>query len=186
MTRDGTPPPGASSRPDWLPEAHWDAASNSVRVDGLKDVFARDSAARAAKASLPATPDAYEISLPADFQLPPGSGIEAGQLGINENDPRIPAVRAFAHQHGLRQAAVADLVAFDAQQQISAYNAETARLAAENQKLGANAEGRVKAVATWAEGMQERGEISRDELAAVMDIATTAAGVTFLERLIGK
>jgi len=178
--------PGASSRPEWMPESHWDAATNSVRVDGLKDVFTRDSAARAAKAQLPERPDDYEIALPSDFKVPDGSGITPEQIGINENDPRIPAVRAFAHKHGLSQAAVADLVAFDAQQQLAAYHAEVARLGEENQKLGDKAEERTRAVDDWARGMKDRGEFTADELQAVYAVASTAAGVQLFEKLIGR
>jgi len=182
-----SPAPATSSRPEWLPESSWDASANSVKVDsGLRAVFERDSAARAAKAQLPARPDDYTISLPSDFTLPDGSGFAPEQLQINADDPRIPMVRAFAHKHGLSQAAVSELVALDAQMQIQNYNAETARLTDENKKLGDRAEDRVKAVAAWAEGMQERGEIGRDELDAVMGIATTAAGIVFLEKMIGK
>src|SRR5262249_57717511 len=178
--------PGASSRPEWMPESHWDAATNSVRVDGLKDVFTRDSAARAAKAQLPERPDDYEIALPSDFKVPDGSGITPEQIGINENDPRIPAVRAFAHKHGLSQAAVADLVAFDAQQQLAAYHAEVARLGEENQKLGDKAEERTRAVDDWARGMKDRGGVTAAEIQAVYAGAGTPAGGEFFWKLVRR
>src|SRR5262249_1108703 len=98
----------------------------------------------------------------------------------------IPAVRAFAHKHGLSQAAVSELVALDAQMQVQNYNAEVTRLAEENRKLGDKAEDRVKAVDDWVRAMKDRGGISANELAAVYSVASSAAGIELFEKLIAR
>lgn len=196
----GAPPASAAtasaaSRPEWLPEEHWDPAGGIKPEFGAhygelatfhKAETERQAALKARK------PEDIKIALPAEFKLPDGlkgpdgKPVAVKDIQINEKDPRIPLVRAFAQEFGLPQEAVSKLVALDAQMQIEAYNAETARLAEENKQLGEKAGDRLKAVDTWAQGLKAKGEIGDAELAAVHSIATTAAGVTLLEKLIAK
>jgi hypothetical protein len=50
--------------------------------------------AQSRKATLPSSPDAYEIKLPDDFVAPEGVRFE-----FNKNDPAIKAARELAYQH---------------------------------------------------------------------------------------
>jgi hypothetical protein len=186
---DATPPgggtggaPAAPSRPDWLPEAHWDAK------DGIKPEFGThyaeiakfhqtETEKAAALAARKPEDIKIELKLPETVKVPEGIKLE-----INEKDPRVPVIREMAIKHGWTQEQVNDLVAFDAQQQIAAHAAEQARLADERKKLGANADDRIKAAASWIKGLGA----SADELNEIQVLTATAAGVSLLEKLMTK
>jgi capsid assembly protein len=170
-----------------LPETAWDTTTGVVKLDALQPIVTAHQAELTRRSSLPQKPDDYKIELPGDFKL---EGVKPEDIKIDEKDARIPLVRAFAHEFGLPQAAVSKLVALDTQVRVAAARAaeaaETARITEETKKLGANADDRLKAVGAWATGLKQRAEISDDEVAAIYQIATSAAGVTLLEKLITK
>lgn len=170
-------------RPDWLPESHWDPK------DGIKPEFGAHyteiatahktyTEQQAALAARKPEDIKIEIKLPDTVKVP--EGIE---LKIDEKDPRVPVIRQMAIKNGWSQDQVNELVALDAQQQIAAHAAEQTRLTAEKQKLGANADDRIKAAATWVKGLTG---VSADELAEVQVLTATSAGVSLLEKLMAK
>ncbi len=188
---DGAP---AAARPEWLPEAHWDTTANAIKPEfGAhytelstfhKTASERDTALKARK------PEDIKIELPKEFKIPEGSGIKPEQLKINDKDPRIAPLRAFAQKHGISQEAVSDLVAFDAELQIAAYTADQTARAAElteaNKALGEKAQDRRNAVANWVNGLVSKGELTADEAAAIPTADATPAVITLMEKLIAK
>ena len=86
------------SKPDWLPANYW--------ADGkIADSFGADYATMAARvaaedvrrATLPDSPDKYEVKLPADFKMPEGLSYQ-----IDDKSPLIPQLRqlVFDVDHG--------------------------------------------------------------------------------------
>jgi hypothetical protein len=182
----GSPPPVAT-RPEWLPEAHWDSAANSIKPDfgtHYAEVSAFHKTQTEAQAALAARKPEdikIEVKLPDTIKVPDGL-----QVQINEKDPRVPVLRELALKNNLSQDVINSLVALDAQQQIAAHTAEQIRIAAEDAKLGANAKDRKTAVDNWLKGMKDRSEITADEYEAVRVYAIDATAVTALEKIIAK
>ena len=177
--------PPAATRPEWLPEAHWDNGAikpefgaHYTEVAAFHKTETEKAAALAAR-----KPEdiKFEIVLPETVKVPDGMSLK-----IDDADPRVPAIREMAIKRGWDQDTVNELVAFDAQQQIAAHAAEQSRIAAEDQKLGANAKDRKAAVGNWLKGMKDRNELSAAEYEAVRVYAVDAAAVTALEKLMAK
>lgn len=174
--------PAAASRPEWLPEAHWDAAAgikpefgaHYTEIANAHKTFTEQQAALAAR-----KPEdiKIEVKLPDTVKVPEGMNLK-----IDEKDPRVAAVRDIALKHGLSQEQVNQLVAFDAQQQIAAHAAEQTRLTAEKQKLGANGDDRLNAVSSWVKGITTDAA----EIGEIQVLTATAAGVSLLEKLMAK
>jgi hypothetical protein len=183
----GSAPPPAVSRPEWLPEAHWDPAANSIKQDfgnhyaELATFHKTQTEAQAALAARKPEDIKIEVKLPDTIKVPDGL-----QVQINEKDPRVPVLRELALKNNLSQDVINSLVALDAQQQIAAHTAEQIRIAAEDAKLGANAKDRKTAVDNWLKGMKDRSEITADEYEAVRVYAIDATAVTALEKIIAK
>lgn len=178
-----SPAPAAASRPDWLPESHWDVAAGikpefGAHYTEIATFHKNQTEAQAALAARKPEDIKIEVKLPETVKLPDGM-----QLKIDEKDPRVPAIRAMALKNGWTQEQVTDLVNFDAQQQIAAHAAEQTRLGEEKKKLGANADDRIKAAAAWVKGVQN---VSPEELGEVQILTATAAGVSLLEKLIAR
>lgn len=179
--------PVAATRPEWLPEAHWDTTANSIKPDfgthyaEIATFHKTQTEAQAALAARKPEDIKFEVKLPDTIKVPDGMDIK-----INENDPRVPVIREMAIKRGWDQDTVNELVALDAQQQIAAHAAEQTRIAAEDQKLGANGKDRKAAVGNWLKGMKDRNEITADEYEAVRIYAVDAASVTALEKIIAK
>jgi hypothetical protein len=100
----------------------------------LGAMMQRQAAEDLRKASLPASPEAYQATLPENFELP--GGIK--EITIDQADPLFVDARAYAFSRGMSQSEFSDLVGLYA----SSKARETAQLnaahAAEVAKLGAN------------------------------------------------
>jgi hypothetical protein len=179
--------PAAADRPEYLPEQFWDGDAKAVKPEfgahysELANFHKTTTEAQAALKARKPEDIKLELKLPDDVKLP--DGMEAK---IDEKDPRIPMLRQIAVERGLDQDTVNTLVALDAKMKIEAHNAEVARIAAEDQKLGANVKQRKDAVQNWAKGLLDKKEISQDEYDEIRMTGATAAGVTLLEKLIAK
>ena len=65
---------------------------------------------------------------------------------VNPKDPRIPALREFAHKHHLSQEAVSALIGLDLQAQVADQMAADEAIQAEMKALGENGKARIAAV----------------------------------------
>lgn len=184
---NGAAPAAADTlvKPDFLPADYWDEKA------GIKtDEFAKhygEVTANAAKlaermAAVPAKPDDYkvELALPEGTQLPEGVTFDPAK------DPRLPTLLKTAHELGLTNTDVNKLVALDAQFALANHQAEQTRLAEETKKLGDKATDRIAAANNWLKGLTDKGDLTADEAAEVRSIASSAAGVTALEKLMAK
>lgn len=180
-----TPP--AVTRPEWLPEAHWDPAANIIKPEfgahyAEVATFHKTETEKATALAARKPEDIkIEVKLPETVKIPDGM-----QIKIDDKDPRVPVIREMAIKRGWDQDTVNDLVALDAQMQIESHTSEQTRITAEDQKLGANAKDRKAAAASWLKGMKDRNEITAEEYEAGRVYAVDAAGVTFLEKLMAK
>lgn len=191
-TPPATPPaapsaPPAATRPEWLPEAHWDTTANSIKPEfgshyaELTTFHKTETEKAQALAARKPEDIKFEIVLPETVKVPDGM-----ELKIDDKDPRVPVLRDLAVKHGLSQDVITSLVALDAQMQIEAHAAEQVRIAAEDQKLGANAKDRKAAVGNWLKGLKDRNEITADEYEAVRVYAVDAATISALEKIMAK
>jgi hypothetical protein len=184
-----TPPagdaPAALVRPEGLPDQFWDATAG-VKTDDLVKSYATESADaakyRERAAAVPAKVEDYkiEIKLPDDVKVPEGLKFDPSK------DPRLPVLLKTAHELGLSNADVNKLVTLDAQFALQNHAAEAARVAEETKKLGEKAADRIAAATNWTKALAEKGDFSADEVGEIRAMASTAAGVTALEKLMAK
>lgn len=172
-------------KPDFLPAEFWDEKAG-IKTDDFAKHYGEvtASAAKLAEraAAVPAKPEDYkpEIQLPADLQLPEGVKFDPAK------DPRLPTLLKTAHEIGLTNADVNRLITLDAQFALASHAAEQVRLGEETKKLGDKANDRIAAATNWVNGLAAKGDFTADEAAELRMTATTAAGVTALEKLMAK
>ena len=172
-----------AARPDFVPEKFWDAEKGTPRLEdtfksytelekkfGAKNetlkaqALAEHEAARLA--GRPETPDAYAPALPDTYA-------EMG-IAIAPDDPMVAFWRAQSHEMGLSNEAFNKGIQSYVDASIKARpNADE-----EMGRLGDTARQRTDAVGRWASR-----NFADEQLAAIQGIATTAAGVEALERL---
>jgi hypothetical protein len=177
--------PAALVKPDFLPADYWDEKAG-IKTDefakhyGELTVAQQKLAERAA--AVPEKPEGYkiEIKLPDDVKVPEGLKFDPSK------DPRLPVLLKTAHELGLSNADVNKLVTLDAQFALQNHAAEAARVAEETKKLGEKAADRIAAATNWTKALAEKGDFSADEVGEIRAMASTAAGVTALEKLMAK
>jgi hypothetical protein len=160
------PPPDAAApagRPDYLPEAFWDAEKGAPRIESLAKSWTdlRNKLAKGGHTA-PESPDAYRLpaieGLPADI--------------VPSDDPLWGAVRNAAHQAGLTPAQLeavakpyleaaakqkADAAqANDPEAVRAAFDREVARLGPQGRQVLAD-------VRSWIDGLTARGVLTADE-----------------------
>ncbi|MCA1831220.1 MAG: hypothetical protein LC750_00470 [Actinobacteria bacterium] len=181
---DAAPP--AATKPEWLPDNFWDAKAGALNTDEFGKHYGEISATAKAAAeragTVPDKPDGYkvELQLPKDVVVPEGVKFDPAK------DPRLPAFLKFAHDNKLSNELVNAFVALDAQQALadikSANEANVARAAEEDKKLGEKAKERRAAAWAWADGLKDKG-FSPAQVNELRLTATSADGVTTIEKL---
>jgi hypothetical protein len=177
------PEPVALVKPEFLPADYWDEKAG-IKTDEFAKHYGELTAAqqKLAERAPPAKPDDYkiEVKLPDTVKVPEGMTFDPSK------DPRLPVLRQVAHELGLTNTEVNRLVALDAELAIQNHTAEQARVAEETKKLGEKATDRIAAVTNWAKALQTKGDLSADEFNEIRMTASTAVGVTALEKLMAK
>jgi hypothetical protein len=147
-----------------------------LTADQVKQLLVDKANADARKAAMPASPDGYEATLPADFKLP--DGIE---WKVDPADPLLADAKRWAHTRGLDQQAFSELVGlYTAAQAGSEAQIQTARQAEIN-KLGANGSMRVTALQTFFTGL-----VGSENAKAIDGMMATAGIVKALEAVHAK
>jgi hypothetical protein len=169
------------------PPAPADPASRTVQVGDLSLTEAEILAAVQSKAerdvliaSVPETPEKYELKLPADFKAPPGVEFKFDLADPIKGDS-LRRAQAWSKENSLTQQQFSELLGLYAGAlSHEATVIENAR-AAEVAKLGAAGAARVDAVSTWL-----RAELG-DKLARPMLLTlATAAHVEGFEKLLQR
>jgi hypothetical protein len=125
----------------------------------------------------------YEAVLPEAFQPQTPAGMT---ISIDAASPRFQAAAAMATELGLDQQQFSRLLQFDVEMRLAEHTALQAELAAERKTLGDKGDQRLSAVAAWAKGLKDKGEITAAEFEEISLTASSAAGVTLLEKIIAK
>jgi hypothetical protein len=128
------------------------------------------------KATIPASPEAYEAKLPAGLKLPGGL-----EYRFDQTDPSLIAARNMAHAKGWSQQDFSEALGIFASHIAGKEAALAERSRAEVAKAGVNAPQRVDAVNRWITGMV--GEADAKPIRATL---VTDAHLRFYENLIGK
>jgi hypothetical protein len=173
--------PSVSARPDWAPEAFWDATKGELKGADLRKTFddltAFKAAADSKQLSVP-KPNEYKLEFAKDYVLPQGT-----EWKWDENSPLLTQVREFASASGMNQDTFSKLLGLHAASRINEDQSFATAKAAEVAKLGENANARVDSVKTWLKAM---GGEHFNDLARVLDMAPTASTVRGLETLMQR
>lgn len=164
-------------RPDWLPETIWDI-DKGFKKDDFDSLVALKAETDSRKASVPAEAGKYEVKLPASFKMPEGVELKEGESLVNEADPRVAALRDWAHSQGKTQPEFEELLAFGANMDIAERGRLKEAVTAEREKLGGRAVERIKAVTTWLDA-----KLGAEDAASLHSMMFTAKQITAFERL---
>ena len=190
------PPPAApsdpagspqSSRPEWLPEQHWDAATNTFGADFGKhyqEMATRDAAAQERQAKVPAAATDYQAVVPEDLQLPEGMSRE--MVKIDTENPLFKKVQDMAFRAGMSQDDFNEMMGAYVQDKLSSAGAGSeaqkaqmdAYLGDQMKALGPNANTRIAAARKTVEGLKfgkaisEALDFSADQILGLEEIAS--------------
>lgn len=183
----GTPVPTVAdaaatkpTRPDYLPEAYWDAEKGEAKAGALTEALKKLGELEAAQAEraklVPEKAEGYEPALPEGFKLPDGIEIQ-----LDTNDPVYAAARAFAKERGFTQAEFSSLLELNAQRVVAEHRTLSAAVAAERTKLGENRIARLDAVDSFL-----KGRLPEAQASALSNMLVTAAQVEAFETLMSS
>jgi hypothetical protein len=110
----------------------------------IREAIAHKVEQDARKAALPASPDKYEVKLPADFKSPAGVTVE-----FDQRSPEFQRFRQLAHARGVDQETFSDMLGVYAATQIGQHQQLAQARGAELAKLGSAAQNRIDAIGTW-------------------------------------
>lgn len=171
--------------PEGLDPKYWDATGGKLNDVALIKDFSELSGFKKtfdeSRAALPKDPAGYklELKLPEGFKAPEGYTPK-----IDEKDPRIPMLQAFAVKHQMSPEAVNELAALDVVATAQMYEqfdkAEKARVEAEKAKLGDKADVRMAAVDTFLKTLGD------EKHAALQGIMTDSVAFQAIEDLIAR
>jgi hypothetical protein len=172
------------TRPDWAPEAAWDAATG-FKLDEFGKHFAEKinpiltahAAETVRRNSLPQNPDAYQVGTSPAFKPP--AGVE---FKIDEADPLWPQAKAWAHKNGLSQEAFHEAIDLVAGRDVGTSARIIAARNAEIAKLGTTGPARIDAIERFYKGLYGNEADAKAEMSRVL----TAADVTRHEKKIAK
>lgn len=169
----------AVDRPTYIPETFWDAESKAVKAEDFAkhlDILAATQAeVEARKAAVPESPDKYALALPEGIELPEG-------MGLDENDPRLPLAREFAHEAGLSQEQFSKMVALDLKREMASAEMVETLKQKEVAKLGDNSTVRIDATTKFIEANAKTPE----QAAAVKNMLISADSIEFFENIVTK
>lgn len=150
---------------------------HEITEAALDAMLERQGAEDLKKATLPPSPDKYELKLPENFTLP--GGIK--EFSFNAADPGLAAVRNLAHAKGWSQADLSDVLGVYAghvaQQSADLANAQAAEIA----KIGPNAPQRVDAVDRFI-----RSQMGDADASVILRTMVSDAQLRFYEKLITR
>jgi hypothetical protein len=171
--------------PEGLPAQFWDQSSGQVNMPDLVKSYGELSTFKTSHderlAALPQKAEDYKVEWKAPDGFKPPEGLDPAALKINDKDPRIPALRAFAFEHKMSQDQVTALVGLHVQAQIAEFAEADAEIQAEMKALGENGKTRVTAAETFL-----KAAVSTEEYAALRPFIGNARAFAAIEKLIAK
>lgn len=159
------------SRPEWLPEAHWDAETG-----GIKDTFGQHYGELAdfhrteteRLAAFPEKIDAYDIAPDeaALAALAKQHGVEDAGLVVAPDDPRLQAAREIGFKHKLSPNVIRELANVQIAHDFATVKAVNDRVDQEREKLGPNRDTRIAGLATFLKAHSGKPEALINEFIA--------------------
>ncbi|MGH6672355.1 MAG: hypothetical protein ACRECV_10340 [Xanthobacteraceae bacterium] len=156
----GYRPPGADWRQAQQEGGQQQSADGQQQASAAPETFSIDGADYAAddvraalkfkaeqdirKSGLPASPDQYQLTLPADFKAPEGVKFE-----FDSNSAELQNFKRLAHARGLDQQTFSEALGIYAANRIGEQQQLGTARTAELAKLGSAAGNRIAAVETW-------------------------------------
>ena len=167
-----------------LPEQF--VADGKPDLAAYKIAFEDASAAKARvderQAALPKDADGYTFTVPEEFSLPEGFAPPEGfKLEIDKDDPRIPALKALALEHGLPQGVLDGFAKLWAEHEVTVIHEASKAAGEEIKKLGPNAEARLASL--------ERvvgARVPKEQAAAFIGDITSADSLRAAETLVAS
>jgi hypothetical protein len=166
----------ATASPPVAPNGPIQVGELEFTADELTALAQRHADEAVRKATLPASPDAYEATLPDNFVAPEGVKFE-----FRQDDPLIAQAKAMAHAKGWSQSDLSDALGLYAATQVEQETLISYARAAELEKLGVNGTARVDAVTVWL-----RAYVGADLAGPMVATLATANQVAGFEKLIMK
>jgi hypothetical protein len=142
----------------------------------LGEMMTRQAQDDLRKATIPPSPDAYELKISPDAKLP--GGVE---FKFDGNDPGLVAAKNWAHARGLDQGAFSEMLTLYASHVAQEQSALAARSQQEIAKAGVNAGQRVDAVGRWI-----TAEVGEADAAPIRATLVTDSHLRFFERMMLK
>jgi hypothetical protein len=142
----------------------------------LASMLDRQSQDDLRKATIPPSPDAYELKISPDAKLP--GNVE---FKFDGNDPGLVAAKNWARARGLDQSAFSEMLTLYASHVAQQDAVLAARSREEVAKAGVNAPQRVDAVGKWI-----TGEMGEADAAPIRATIVTDAHLRFYEKLMNK
>lgn len=137
--QQGEQQPGAPAEPQTIKigdvEYSADQVNDALRFKSEQDIR---------KSGLPASPDKYEIKLPADFRAPEGVNFQ-----FDPNSAELQNFQRLAHARGLDQQTFSEALGIYAANRVGEQQNLAVARNAEMAKLGAAAGNRIAAIETW-------------------------------------
>jgi hypothetical protein len=173
------PQPGGQATIDGDKLKFGDLELTSADIEGL---LQRRALEQSRAATLPATADLYQLTLPSDFKMPDGV-----EWAWNESHPVTGAIlaraREIAHANGMSQAAFSEMLALHAANEIQTQQLFNRARASELDKLGAMGPARIDAVRDFIRGIV--GDAA-PHLLRVLEAAPMASTIVGFERLMDR
>jgi hypothetical protein len=153
-------------RPDWWPEKFWSKDSNEPEMEKLAGAYAELE--KKFRAGGHKAPEQYNTEV---FGNTP------------TDDPVVKTYMSWAEKYGISQEAFNDLAS-----QVLEFNTNEAErvkmsVKAEKEALGPNADAIIKSMATWGNGLVQKGIWGQDDYEEFKIWGGTAAGIKALQKL---
>ena len=133
-------------------------------------------------AGLPKDADGYTFTVPEEFEMPEGFEPPEGfKLELKEDDLRIPAIKALAHEHKLDQGALDAFAGIWAAHEVRKIHEAAKAGADEIKKLGPNAESRMAALSRVV-----ASRVPKDQAEAFIADLTSADSLRAAEALVAS
>jgi hypothetical protein len=150
--------------------------------DEVKGLMERHALEQSRKATLPATADRYQLTLPADFKMPDGVGWSF-DVDHPVQGPLLARAREFAHASGMSQDQFSQMLSFHVANEVQQQQVFNRAKAAEVDKLGSLGPSRIDAVRAWVHGMV--GDAA-PQLLRVLEAAPIASTIVAFEKLMSR
>ena len=179
------------SKPDWLPEKHWDSTNNTMRTESFlkSSIDTQKELHRMQQGKGPGVPDKVEDYLKGDafnekgFVFPEDTGLDP----LAADDPILASFAAIAHAEGIAVDKFNRIIA-KVYPEMANQNAPSFNVEEELTKLGRgdlkDGQRRASTVAEWIGALASRNAITAEQSTMMMTgWGSTAAGADLLMQI---